>query len=363
MPSLTDRLRERIQREGPISFRDWMAAALYDDAEGYYCRERIRWGRAGDYRTSPERSLLFAATFARYFAKLHRQLGSPAEWMVIETGAGSGEFAEVVLDSLRLRSPEVFAATKYLVDELSPDSRARARDRLDRFGPHVQFAKPETLQVVPAGLIFSNELLDAFPVHRLTVQKGILREFFVAAAGNETFTWKLLDPSTERLQEYFAASGIKLAEGQIAEVNLEIDGWLRRQTAILDRGFLVTVDYGAEASELYSPTERPAGTLRSFQQHRISADILANPGEQDITSSVNWSQVSKSGEALGLETIEFARQDRFLMDEGLLDELELRVGECNDEAEKLRLRTSVREMILPGGMAASFQVLVQEKTA
>lgn len=363
MPSLTDRLRERIQREGPISFRDWMDAALYDEVEGYYCRERQRWGRAGDYRTSPERSLLFAATFARYFAKLHRQLGSPAEWVVIEQGAGSGEFAEGVLDTLRLRSPEVFVATKYVVDEVSADSHARARDRLERFGPHVQFGKLETLQGVSAGIIFSNELLDAFPVHRVTVQGGILREFFVAVPDNGPFTWKLLDPSTKHLQEYFAATGIRLAEGQIAEVNLEIDEWLCRQRARLDRGFLITVDYGAEASELYSPTERPGGTLRSFQQHRISADVLANPGEQDITSSVNWSQVRKAGEVLGLETIEFARQDRFLMDGGLLDELELRVSECNDEAEKLRLRTSAREMILPDGMAASFQVLVQEKTA
>ena len=113
---------------------------------------------------------------------------------------------------------------------------------------------------------------------------------FVAASDNGTFAWQLLDPSTERLQEYFAATGIRLAEGQIAEVNLEIDEWLKRASTKLARGFLLTVDYGAEASELYSATERPDGTLRSFQQHRTSADILVNPGEQDITSSVNWSQ-------------------------------------------------------------------------
>lgn len=93
MVSLSDRLRERIRRDGAISFRDWMASALYDSEEGYYRRDRERWGRAGDYRTSPERSPLFAATFARYFAELHQELGAPSVWTVIEIGAGSGEFA------------------------------------------------------------------------------------------------------------------------------------------------------------------------------------------------------------------------------------------------------------------------------
>jgi len=361
MLSLAERLRERIQREGPLSFHDWMAAALYDHEQGYYCRQRSRWGRGGDYRTSPERSLLFAATFARYFAKLYVELGSPPQWALIEVGAGSGEFAEVALDTLRLRSPEVFAATRYVIDELGPDSRELARGRLARFGSQVQFAKLETLEGLAAGVIFSNELLDAFPVHRVTMDQGVLREFFVAASDAGTFGWKLFDPSKERLKKYFDAIGVELAEGQIAEVNLEIDDWVRSASEKLERGYLITVDYGAEAHELYSAAARPEGTLRSFHQHRFSADLLGNSGEQDITSSVNWSQVRQSGEALELQTIEFERQDRFLMNEGLLDELELRVGECKDEGEKIRLRTSAREMILPDGMAASFQVLVQRK--
>ena len=105
MSSLSDRLRERIRNEGIISFCDFMAAALYDDQAGYYCSDRQRWGRAGDYRTSPERSVLFAATFARYFVALFEKLGAPANWVLLEAGAGSGEFAEGVLDTLRLRAP------------------------------------------------------------------------------------------------------------------------------------------------------------------------------------------------------------------------------------------------------------------
>src|SRR5688572_16597434 len=92
--TLSERLRERIRQEGPITFRGWMNAALYDDSEGYYCRLNANpWGREGDYRTSPERSALFASTFARYFAGLHENLGRPAEWTLIEVGAGDGSFA------------------------------------------------------------------------------------------------------------------------------------------------------------------------------------------------------------------------------------------------------------------------------
>src|SRR5882762_6795651 len=126
--ALAQRLRERIRREGPITFCDWMRMALYDEDEGYYCRtDRQKWGRAGDYRTSPERSSLFAATFARYFAQLHDQLGSPPEWTMLEMGAGDGRFASGVLQTLQSTFPSVFSATRYFLDEAGPNSRSLTR--------------------------------------------------------------------------------------------------------------------------------------------------------------------------------------------------------------------------------------------
>src|SRR6185369_15966991 len=111
MSSLAKRLREQIQRGGPISFRDWMQAALYDEQDGYYCRPgRPRQGRFGDYRTAPETSSLFAATFANYFAKLFSGLGRPTPFTILEVGGGSGEFARGVLTTLESRHPEVFKA-------------------------------------------------------------------------------------------------------------------------------------------------------------------------------------------------------------------------------------------------------------
>src|SRR5690242_20705955 len=122
-PTLADRLRERIERDGPITFHDWMQAALYDEHDGYYRRAgRLRQGRAGDYRTAPETSPLFGATFARYFAQCYSELCSPSKWTIVEKGAGRGDFAHAVLVTLRDNFPAVFAATRYLIDEIGDEA-------------------------------------------------------------------------------------------------------------------------------------------------------------------------------------------------------------------------------------------------
>lgn len=366
--TLAERLRARIKQTGPITFRDWMAAALYDPAGGYYRRDDIqRWGREGDYRTSPERSPLFAATFARYFAGLYETLDRPARWTIVELGAGAGHFAEGVLRTLRLRFPEVFAATAYVIDEVSESSNAVAKERLAEFSERVEFRPLNRIEKIETGVVFSNELLDAFPVHRVTMRDGQLNELCVTVGPAGDFQWICEPPSTPRLAEYLNFVGAQISEGQIAEINLEVEGWLTNVTSRLLNGYVVTVDYGAEASELYGTAGhehgplagREQGTLRAFRRHQFVDDVLAQPGEQDLTTTIDWSFVKKFGEQLGLATVEFERQDRFLLQAGLLEELEALATEAADEAGGVKLRAASRELILPIGMAASFQVLVQ----
>jgi len=195
------------------------------------------------------------------------------------------------------------------------------------------------------------------------VREGQLREFYVGINGKEDFKWTIGPPSTTRLAGYFEQHGIHLSEGQIAEVNLEIEEWFRQSRDKLRNGYLISVDYGAEATELYGSPERREGTLRAFREHQFADDVLARPGEQDITTTVDWTFVKRTAKEHGFETIEFERQDRFLLNAGLVEELERRVSEAQDESERLRLRTGAREMILPGGMAASFHVLVQKRVS
>lgn len=315
-----------------------MEAALYDREFGYYNRVDLkRWGREGDYRTSAERSELFAATFARYFVKLYEELGRPSQWTIFEVGAGEGTFARRVQRVLEEEFPRVFEATRYHISEIS--NAAELPDPSD-----------------PC-LYFSNELLDAFPVHRLT-DRG---ELYVALDSEDNFTWSAGPLSTPRLTQFLEEHSIELAPGQTIEVNLAIDDWLASVASKLKCGYVVTVDYGAEASELYDPTLRPDGTLRAFSKHRFVDDVLSAPGEYDITSSVNWTQVKAIGERLGLQVVEFASQDKFLLSAGLLEELSHGLTRTKTDADRLRLTTDAREMILPGGMGSSFQVLVLKR--
>lgn len=332
--------------------------ALYDQEQGYYQRsDRERWGREGDYRTSPERSRLFAATFARYFVRLYEELDRPAQWTIVEGGAGDGSFAAGVLQTLAIQRPEVFAATRYVVCDVSADALSRARQRLVEFGDRVELCSDQEQLTIANGIYFSNELIDAFPVHRVVKDEHGLLEFYVNVDASGRFVWSKGPLSTSRLSEY----ALDLMDGQIIEINLSVENWLAQVAEKLAHGFVITVDYGAEAAELYDAVRRPQGTLRGFARHSFVDDVLAQPGECDLTTTVNWTQVMTLGEKFGLNVVDFTSQDKFLLKAGLLEELEYQMSNARSDAEKATLTTGAREMVLPGGMASSFQVLVQRK--
>ncbi len=360
---LAERLRARIKREGAISFHDWMEAALYDEREGYYCQQDFqRWGRLGDYRTSPERSPLFAATFARFFARLHEELDSPKLWTIWEGGAGAGHFARVALDTLAVDYPQVFSATRYTIDERSASSNSTALERLAPYAAHVeQHSLSETTDPQGAGIVFANELLDAFPVYRVVWRGRRLLEMCVGLDESAGFVWLEREPRTPHLAEYFERLDIRLLEGQVAEVNLDALGWLRRAAKLFTRGYLIIVDYGATARELYDPQLRPHGTLRAFRRHQFVDDVFDAPGEQDLTTTVDWTSVQRVCRESGLQIVSLERQDQFLLRSGLLEELQKRTDTAQADAASLSLTTTAREMILPGGMSASFQVLIAKK--
>lgn len=361
---LAERLRERIQRQGPVTFRDWMHAALYDEREGYYRRRDLtRWGRSGDYRTAPETTPLFAATFARFFARLHEELGSPDPLTVVEAGAGAGHFAHTLLRTLERDFPKLFSSLRYVLDEVGEDSRERAARHLAPFGGVVEFKHLNELGApLPAGIIFSNELLDALPVHRAVMRGGELLEIHVGLDARGQFKRVEKTPSTPLLGDYLAGVGANLEDGQVAEINLEAVHWLALAARSLADGFVVTVDYGAEADNLYRDPHRRAGTLRGFAHHRFADDLLADPGAIDLTTTVDWTHAILAGERAGLRHISLEPLDRFLLRAGLLQQLERESALAPDEAHKAQLSLGARELLLPAGMAASFQVLVQRKS-
>jgi len=378
--SLADRLRARIKREGPITFCDWMQAALYDERDGYYCRpDRIRQGRAGDYRTAPEISPLFAATLANYFANLFADLGSPQRFTILECGGGSGQFAHGVLTTLRKNHPAVFEALNYVIEDASASSREAAAAKLSEFSDRVSmssvdFSLRSPLAANPASqtkvhamgrasdtdIVFSNELIDAFPVHRVTGRGGELKELCVGLNGSDEFVWVENEPGA-RVVEYCDRIQLRLAEGQIFEINLGAEEFVRQAGLLLNSGYLITVDYGATRNDLLNDPHRFSGTLRTFHRHRLGDDALSSPGEYDLTTTIDWTQMTEAGQREGFETFTLQRLDQFLLTHGAVEAMQALAASLSDQVELFNFNAAARELIMPDGMAASFQVLVQRK--
>jgi SAM-dependent MidA family methyltransferase len=268
--------------------------------------------------------------------------------------------AHGILTQLRTQYPEIFAASRYVLDEINPAARAQAAERLSEFSARISFERlSEIAEPLNPGIIFSNELIDAFPVHRLRVSGGNLRELCVGLH-EKGFNWVDcdVDPGVE---DYVRHTGIEPAEGQIVEVNLKAGEFISRAAKSLARGYLITIDYGADRKELWREPQRRMGTLRAFRRHQLVEDVLAKPGEQDLTTTIDWTQVEEAGNRAGLQAIRFQRLDQFLMSEGLFDLISDLPSSTPDPVDLIHLSTSARELVLPTGLAASFQVLVQEK--
>ena len=169
-------------------------------------------------------------------------------------------------------------------------------------------------------IIFSNELIDAFPVQRVIGRGEVLRQLCVSVNEAGEFVWVESD-LTDKVAAYCADIELHLSEGQVFEVNLDAEDFLSRAAALLNEGLVITVDYGATRDELLNAPDRFAGTLRAFRRHQFVNNVLANPGTQDLTTTVDWTQMQRSGASHGLETLRLERLDLFLLSEGLLEAL------------------------------------------
>jgi SAM-dependent MidA family methyltransferase len=217
----------------------------------------------------------------------------------------------------------------------------------------------EARKVQWEGCFLSNELIDAFPVHRIILDRGKLKESYVIQQnGALAEQWgELSDP---KLEGYLPSMGVMLQEGQKAEVNLEALDWMEKVGSCLKKGFVLTIDYGYPAEELYAPHRRE-GTLLCYHRHQTSDDPLERLGEQDITSHVNFTSLIRRGEELGLHLTALVPQYQFLIGLGLLQEMESLEGELS-EMEGLRLRLALKHLIEPEiGMGEVFKVLIQHK--
>jgi len=351
-------LTERIRRFGPITFAEYMRECLYHPAHGYYSQPESR--RFADYYTSVDVHPIFGRLLARQFAEMWEQLGRPPRFQLVEAAAGTGRLASHILDFVQMKLPEFYEALDYVAVERSTARCAQLRQRLQS---HIQRGRCQTSiempGTVPVGCIFSNELLDALPVHRVVQESGHLREIFVTSDGT-TFSDVRMPLSTCAISDYFAAQEITLIEEQQAEVGLEACDWITEIGRRLDRGFVVTIDYGHEAVDLFD-AHHMAGTALAYANHRASDDFYAAPGQQDLTAHVNFTALRQWGKRSGLTTLELVSQTAFFLALGQRNEFADLYDEGMNEIERVRARLQLKTLVFPEGMGERFQVLIQQK--
>ena len=362
MTELEKKIIARITGEGPLTFRDFMEAALYDAALGYYNTGRLKIGPAGDYYTSSNVHAAFGAVLAHVFADL---LGEYDDKTIVEVGAGTGRLACDLLSTMRAERAEVYDRLTYVIADTSAAMRGLQEERLKEFGGRVTWRDPAEIELqARARLIYSNELIDAFPVHRARLGRGGLEELYVAvkqspsgAESHLSLVWG--EPSSAELSRYVERMKVSLSEGQVIEINLDAIAWLRRVSASLESGYLVTIDYGDTAAHLYGP-DRLEGTLRSFYRHRLIDSPLERVGEQDITASVNFTALIEYGRDFGLEAVSYERQTAFLMRNGLIERIAA-MEDATGAIEDLKERLAIKNLFAPGGVSDNFRVLIQKK--
>ena len=355
---LASLLHQQILQTGKVSFAEFMAQALYHQQYGYYMAPRERIGKSGDFFTSSSVNALFGRLVARQLAEMAGLLSSEV-FEVVEQGAGEGHLALDILDALAEEAPEIYGRLSYTLVEVSQDNRDRQAGNLAGHAGKVRWSG-ENEWTINSGCFLSNELVDAFPVHVIEKRAGKIQEVFVDSDG-ELFSETLDDECNQTLSNYFAWLGHEPFEGTRAEANLLAPEWMRKVGERMTKGFVMTIDYGYPAEELYAPHRR-SGTLMCYHRHQADDNPYDSVGEKDITTHVDFTALQKAGSEAGLETLWFGEQYRFLLGLGFFEELVRLEAAATDENEARALRLTLKNLIMPEtGMGETFKILVQGK--
>jgi SAM-dependent MidA family methyltransferase len=386
-PVLCDAIARRIA-ESPqqrITFAEYMELVLYHPQHGYYATKAINIGQQGDFFTSPHLGTDFGELLAEQFVQMWEILGRTVPFTLLEMGAGQGLLAADILGYLARHYPDFIEVLDYIIVERSDTLKQQQQQRLQKLGDalgkeFVLRLRWCSLEEIPAssitGCCFSNELVDALPVHQFIIERGHLGEIYVSTQPEAkglsiaSFAEVTGELSTSRLAEYFDLVKIQLPssaypDGYRSEVNLAVLDWLKMVASRLQHGYLLTIDYGYPASRYYSPT-RSQGTLQCYYRHMHHNNPYINIGRQDITAHVDFTALERWGEVCGLDNLGFTQQGLFLMALGLGDRIAAlsnssqAMVEAQGLASLLRRREALHQLIDPMGLGG-FGVLVQGK--
>ena len=392
---LVDTLRKLLQ-DSDLPFRDFVELALYHPEFGYYSGSRSPAGREGDFITSPLLSPLFADVLGNLVREFLDRAGDGMSQVVdigcgdgaliraLARGVGSGEWglggSEIIdseiRDSRDQRSGNQLADAERssIATRLSPTPHTQhptpqfiGLDRhLGRTTPDPRVTYVASFSEIPPAenrIIFSNELFDAFPFARLVQRDEHLHELWVTER-DDALDWTEHEAGG-RYEDYFSERGITLEPGQFADVSLEWTAFYDELCRFVPLGMIVTFDYGLPQSKLFRGRMRRFGTAAAYSGHRVSRDLLADPGRQDLTAHINFDDLIRTGERNGFTTLFFDIQAKFLLAQGAADHpLLAPIGDASIESAQdgialLDARDAARRLVLPDGIGADIRVLIQ----
>ncbi len=360
-PELVAAITSEIAASGPIPFVRFMELALYHPQFGYYMRsleptqERIGW--RGDFYTSSDVHPILGQILAKQAEQMYRLLGQPHPFTIVEMGPGKGLLAKHLLATCAQRYPSFFQHLRYVLIDRSPAMRELQRRNLtpwlDRaalltWEDDLENVAPQSL----TGLFFSNELVDSFPVHRVQVTPKGIEELWVDYRDGR-FVGRLMPLSSDILARHLRGVSTDWPEGYRTEVNLRASEWMKQIAQRLDRGFVLTIDYGHTAHDLYR-SDRKQGTFLCYSRQAVNEDPFRQVGDQDMTAHVDFSSLAAVGEEHRLLTTGFTNQMSFLMGLGV----EQMIAELEQDSPQFK---AAIHLLRPNGMGTTFKVLIQHK--
>ena len=363
---LVDFIRHQIAAHGPVTFRWFMQQALYHPKLGYYGSGRARIGYQGDFYTNVSVGRIFGELMAKQFEEMWLRMGKPASFTILEEGAHDARFAGDVLSWTQRFSPEFHEGLKYWIIEPNPRLQQEQQATLSTW-PRNKIRWSQSLDSFEMGSLhgvhFSNELLDAFPVHLVTSAGGAWQENFVDV-GKAGFRFVYGPPSSiqlraalDRLPPPALPPGVKEYR---TEINLAAPRWVEDTSRVLGQGYILSVDYGYPRDVYYAP-ERSTGTLATYREHQRGDDPLLAVGECDLTAHVDFTTLAERAEASGLRLAGFCDQHHFLvgLGEGELLAIERSTHEMTPEL--LRFIRHFKTLMHPGTMGMAFKFICFEK--
>ncbi len=353
---LKDFIIENIHKKGKITFAEFMQIALYHPQYGYYNSDKERIGKSGDYYTSPTVHKIFGELIAKQLEEMWRIMGE-RKFTIVEMGANRGWMCYDIFRHAQKEYPAFYEHLHYIIVESNPCVREKQRLLLEslhlipdkKVSWHAYAEHGFSFDAIQ-GCFLSNEFVDALPVHRIKINKGILKEIYVGYNDKEFIEIEdgVSTQELKNLLKYYQIHHLK--ENQGYEINLNAIQWLKHVSEKLHKGFIITIDYGDTFDGIYRGNNSN-GTLRCFYRHTVNQDYYEHPGEQDITAHVDFTSLMNAGKTCGLKKTGFAKQSHFLIALGILERLN------NDIDTVLK----AKNLLHPEGMGTIFKVLVQHK--